>query len=67
MRLGMLRRIFSCKREANAPAQPVKQWGGYNKKKSGRELLGRTWNDRPPVSHLSGSSGRPESQYEIHP
>lgn len=24
-----------------------KQWGGTNKKKSGRELLGRTWDDMP--------------------
>jgi len=26
-----------------------KQWGGVNKKKAGRELEGRTWNDMPPI------------------
>ena len=26
-----------------------KQWGGVNKKKAGRELDGRLWNDRPPI------------------
>ena len=25
-----------------------KQWGGFNKKKAGRELEGRTWDDYPP-------------------
>ncbi len=25
-----------------------KQWGGFNKKKAGRELDGRTWDDMPP-------------------
>ncbi len=24
-----------------------KQWGGFNKKKNGRQLLGRTWNEMP--------------------
>jgi protein gp37 len=24
-----------------------KQWGGVNKKKAGRELLGKTWNEMP--------------------
>jgi protein gp37 len=24
-----------------------KQWGGRNKKKTGRQLLGRTWDDVP--------------------
>jgi protein gp37 len=28
-----------------------KQWGGINKKKSGRMLEGRTWDDMPPVVH----------------
>lgn len=27
-----------------------KQWGGVNKKKNGRELLGRTWDDMPQLS-----------------
>jgi len=27
-----------------------KQWGGVNKKKSGRELEGRTWDEMPPAS-----------------
>jgi len=26
-----------------------KQWGGTNKKKAGRILLGRTWDDMPPI------------------
>ncbi len=26
-----------------------KQWGGVNKKKTGREYKGRTWNDMPPL------------------
>ena len=26
-----------------------KQWGGFNKKKNGRELDGRTWDEMPPV------------------
>jgi protein gp37 len=26
-----------------------KQWGGINKKKAGRELEGRTWNETPPL------------------
>ncbi|MDD2509979.1 MAG: DUF5131 family protein [Syntrophomonas sp.] len=26
-----------------------KQWGGVNKKKNGRKLLGRTWDDMPKV------------------
>ncbi len=25
-----------------------KQWGGVNKKKAGRELQGKTWDDMPP-------------------
>jgi protein gp37 len=29
-----------------------KQWGGTNKKKSGRELNGKTYNDMPPVEEL---------------
>jgi protein gp37 len=28
-----------------------KQWGGVNKKKTGRELEGRTWDDMPDVGH----------------
>jgi protein gp37 len=27
-----------------------KQWGGVNKKKSGRELEGRTWDDMPKAA-----------------
>jgi protein gp37 len=29
-----------------------KQWGGTNKKASGRLLDGRTWDDMPPLAHL---------------
>jgi protein gp37 len=28
-----------------------KQWGGRNKKKTGRELQGRTWNQLPSSAH----------------
>ncbi|KJS21253.1 MAG: phage protein Gp37/Gp68 [Clostridiaceae bacterium BRH_c20a] len=30
-----------------------KQWGGTNKKKSGRLLLGRTWDEMPKVANLN--------------
>ena len=29
-----------------------KQWGGVNKKRRGRELLGRTWDAFPGVRHI---------------
>lgn len=29
-----------------------KQWGGFNKKKAGRELDGRTWDDMPPTKRV---------------
>ena len=29
-----------------------KQWGGTNKKKAGRELEGRTWDEMPATSQL---------------
>jgi len=29
-----------------------KQWGGINKKKSGRVLFGRTWDDMPVVERI---------------
>lgn len=29
-----------------------KQWGGVQKKKNGRELLGRTWDDMPPLTSI---------------
>lgn len=29
-----------------------KQWGGTNKKKAGRTLEGRTWDEMPPTCHL---------------
>jgi len=28
-----------------------KQWGGVNKKRAGRILEGRTWDERPPLAH----------------
>ncbi len=31
-----------------------KQWGGFNKKKAGRELEGRTWNQMPEPVAISG-------------
>ena len=33
-----------------------KQWGGPNKKKAGRELEGRTWNEMPIPPHKTGVS-----------
>jgi protein gp37 len=30
-----------------------KQWGGKNKKKSGRRLDGRTWDELPPLAKIS--------------
>ncbi|MCX6640514.1 MAG: phage Gp37/Gp68 family protein [bacterium] len=30
-----------------------KQWGGTNKKRAGRELSGRTWDEKPPVNTTS--------------
>jgi protein gp37 len=30
-----------------------KQWGGFNKKKTGRELQGRTWDDMPAPKRVS--------------
>ncbi len=35
--------------ESNVPFF-FKQWGGYNKKKAGRLLEGRTWDEMPAVS-----------------
>ena len=29
-----------------------KQWGGTNKKKTGRELGGRTYDEMPPIEQL---------------
>lgn len=33
-----------------------KQWGGRNKKKTGRELEGRTWDEMPPIAAADSSS-----------
>lgn len=33
-----------------------KQWGGVNKKKAGRELGGRTWDEMPKVSNQGGKN-----------
>jgi len=33
-----------------------KQWGGTNKKKTGRELEGRTWDEMPATCQLPKSS-----------
>jgi protein gp37 len=30
-----------------------KQWGGVHKKKTGRELEGRTWNEMPKTGQLT--------------
>jgi protein gp37 len=34
-----------------------KQWGGLNKKKAGRVLGGRTWDDMPVVAGVERVSG----------
>ncbi len=34
-----------------------KQWGGLNKKKAGRVLDGRTWDDMPVVAGMESVSG----------
>ena len=31
-----------------------KQWGGVNKKKAGRQLEGRTWDEMPVAGRLPG-------------
>jgi protein gp37 len=38
-----------------------KQWGGFNKKKNGRELDGRTWEEMPsgPRPRDRGQAARP--------
>ena len=43
-------------REAQVPFF-FKQWGGYNKKKAGRELDGQTWDGYPlaPAAALQGT------------
>jgi protein gp37 len=41
-------------RKANVPFF-FKQWGGFNKKKNGRELDGQTWDDMPVVIRGSNS------------
>lgn len=38
-----------------------KQWGGVFKKRAGRELDGRTWDDMPNMSQPLGISSRPHS------
>ncbi len=35
-----------------------KQWGGRNKKKTGRTLDGRTWDEMPACDAICGSSPR---------
>jgi protein gp37 len=35
-----------------------KQWGGVNKKRAGRLLEGRTWEEMPKVDHLDEKMGR---------
>lgn len=36
-----------------------KQWGGTNKKKAGRRLDGRTWDEMPPMPQTAGKSSPP--------
>jgi protein gp37 len=32
-----------------------KQWGGWNRKKTGRLLKGRTWDGMPPIRQTVGA------------
>lgn len=43
--------VISIKKQCVAAKVPFffKQWGGVNKKKTGRTLEGRTWNEMPPA------------------
>ncbi len=41
-----------------------KQWGGVNKKKAGRDLEGRTWSERPPITMVNRSSSH--QQLSMH-
>lgn len=42
-----------------------KQWGGVNKKQSGRSLNGRTWNQMPKVPNTSVFVGRPNTMQPV--
>ena len=46
--------VLDIKRQCDARDIPFffKQWGGVNKKKAGRLLLERTWNDMPEHREL---------------
>ncbi len=33
-----------------------KQWGGWNRKKAGRILYGKTWDAMPPVQQAEGAA-----------
>ena len=49
--------VMDIKRQCKAQRVPFffKQWGGINKKKAGRELRGRTWDEMPEVNHVIDS------------
>lgn len=49
---------------ANNVAFFFKQWGGVNKKATGRELDGRTWDQFPKYSTTGASDGRPINAME---
>lgn len=47
---------------ASGTAFFFKQWGGVNKKKTGRQLEGRTWDEIPETRPSSGCDRRPYAQ-----
>ncbi len=53
--------VLDLKRQCHDALVPFffKQWGGTNKKKAGRELEGRTWNEMPKHTVESVAGGPP--------
>lgn len=43
-----------------------KQWGGVHKKRAGRELDGRTWDELPPSNPLRARSTRADNRSAVH-
>lgn len=41
-----------------------KQWGGVNKKKAGRELDGRTWDEMPTLKEDSSANTQHELTFQ---
>jgi len=58
--------VMEIKKQCKAQKVPFffKQWGGKNKKKAGRELRGKTWDEMPEVNPVV-DSGRGTGTYAI--